>query len=127
LTIPLHFRNPKPEPAKEHHDTAVLAYTPNPSTISIYTDGLGIDRNTDAAAALNMPNHINHPHQNLGKESSYNDLAAELTAIHLTIEMLEKVTQYTKCIIYTNGQAAIKAVINPGGQSGQSIIRRNPR
>lgn len=54
----------------------------------MYTHGLGIDSNSDAAAALNMPNHINHPHQNLGKEWSYNDVAVELTAIHLTIGML---------------------------------------
>jgi len=65
-----------------------------------------------------MPNHINHPHQNLGKDSSYNDFAAELPAIHLTIEMLENVIQYTKCVMYTDGQAAI----NPGGQSSQSIV-----
>jgi ribonuclease HI len=62
-------------------------------------------------------------HQHLGTESSYNVFAAELTAIHLAIRMLENVPQYTKCIIYVDSQAAIKAITSPGRQSGQSIIR----
>jgi ribonuclease HI len=111
------------ESAKLYHDSTHLAYTSNLSTISIYTDGSGIDGNIGAAAVCPTTSIIAHQH--LGTESSY-VFAAELTAIHLAIRMLENVLpQYTKCIIYADSQAAIKAVINPGRQSGLSIILDN--
>jgi ribonuclease HI len=119
-SIDVHIEATK-ETAKEYHDTTAPGHISDSSTISIYTNGSGIDSNIGAAAVC--PTVSITAHQHLGTESSYNVFAAELTAIHLAIRMLENVPQYTKCIIYVDSQAAIKPITNPGCQSGQSIIR----
>jgi ribonuclease HI len=101
---------------KEYHDR--MAYPP--ATACIYTDGSGIDNNIGAAAVCPKSNTIYL--QYLGKEAEYNGYAAELCAIHLGLEVVKTSTQYTKCILHTDNQAAIQAVVKPGQQSGQSII-----
>src|ERR1700738_2875370 len=82
--------------------------------IIIYTDGSGIDGNIGAAAYCLTTTNVQG--QYLGKQSHYNVYAAELTAIHLALKMVDDVPQYTECMIYSDSQAAIKALSKPGQQ-----------
>jgi ribonuclease HI len=59
--------------------------------------------------------------QHLGSETQYNVFAAELTAMCLSARIAQDDTY--KWDFYTDSQAAIQAVIKPGRQSGQSIIK----
>jgi ribonuclease HI len=62
-------------------------------------------------------------HQYLGKDSEYNVYAAELTAIQLATEIVNTTQINTQTVvIYLDSQAAIKALVKPCQQSGQSII-----
>jgi ribonuclease HI len=114
-TIDIHIE-PTKEDAKEYHDRTNCL----PTTAYIYTDGSGIDGNIGAAAVCPKTNDTRY--QYLGKETEYNVYAAELCAIQLGLGIIKDNHQYTKCILYTDNQAAIQAVVKPGQQSGQSII-----
>jgi hypothetical protein len=60
--------------------------------------------------------------QHIGSETQYNIFAAELTAMCLSASIAQD-DICKKWDIYTDSQAAIQAVIKPGRQSGQSIIK----
>ena len=91
------------------------------TTMMIYTDGSGINNNIGAAAYNATTNTTTH--QYLGSETQHNVYAAELKAMHLGVKMLENNDEYLRCHLYTDSQAAIKAVANPRRQSGQAIIQ----
>jgi len=118
--IDIHIDSTK-EKAKKHHTASRNKNESDPNTICIYTDGSGIEGNIGAAAYT--PTITRTDYQHLGDESRYNVFGAELTAISLATGMVDDNPQYTRCIIYSDSQAAIKAIIKPGQQSGQSIIR----
>jgi ribonuclease HI len=92
------------------------------STVAtIYTDGSGIKGNIGAAiydATTEQPRH-QHP----GKDIHYNVFVAETTALQLAIETLRDNHEQREWRIYTESQAAIKAINNPQRQSGQAIIK----
>ena len=103
--------------AKKRHDERIQ----DPNTISIYTDGSGIDGQIGAAAFC--PTTSETRQQYIGTESSHNVYAAELAAIKIAVDIIQSAPQsYKKCIIYTDSQSAIKSTAKPGQQSGQSIL-----
>jgi ribonuclease HI len=110
---------PTREAAKEYHDATISGHDTH-NTACIYTDGSGIDGNIGAAAVC--PTTATTHYQYLGKETSYNVSAAELYAIKLATDIVKNTLEYTKCILYTDNQAAITAIVKPGQQSEQSII-----
>ena|SRR5437762_2314353 len=118
--INIHIESTK-EKAKSHHTASRNQNESDPNTICIYTDDSGIEGNIGGAAYT--PTIARTDYQYLGDKSEYNVFGAELTAISLAIGMVNDNPQYTRCIIYTDSQASVKAVIKPGQQSGQSIIR----
>ena len=59
----------------------------------------------------------------LGTEEQFNVFTTEATAFNLTAEIVkESPPNFTKCIIYVDSRAAIKGIVKPQKQSGQSII-----
>ena len=112
--------NTPKDKAKEEHEK-LLKDNNNPSTLFIYTDGSGIGNHIGAAA--HSPTTSASAHHYLGKADTANVYAAELTAIHLGINMAGKShEQYDKCFIFVDNQSSIQAIDRPKQQSGQYII-----
>ena len=65
----------------------------------------------------------------LGKEDTYTVYVAELQGILMALQLIcieaeaEVRRRFRKAIIFTDSQAAIRAVQNPQRQSGQHILR----
>ena len=55
----------------------------NVTTVTIYTDGSGIENKIGAAAYNAATNAVTHQH--LGSETEFNMYMAELTALHLAV------------------------------------------
>ena len=91
----------------------------NAATVSIYTDGSGVENRVGAAA--HSPTMNTTIHQHLGSEKHYNVFIGEVTAVQLAVEMLRDDHEFRTCYIYSDSQAAIKAVDKPQRQSGQEI------
>ena len=103
--------------AKQRHNEAVH----DPNTICIYTDGSGIDGQIGAAAVCQTT--LETRKQYIDTESSHHVYAAELAAIKLAADIVQAAPRtYTKSVIYTDSQPAIKATAKPGQQSGQLIL-----
>ena len=116
-----HIANIPKENAKEEH-IKLLKDNNTPNVLNIYTDGSGIENNIGAAAY--SPTTSASAHHYLGKADTANVYAAELTAIHLGINMAGKShEQYDKCFIFVDNQSSIQAIDKPKQQSGQYIIR----
>ena len=61
--------------------------------------------------------------QYLGSENQQNVYSGEITAIEMAVNIAQTCqNNYKQCVIYTDSQAAIKATVKPGKQSGQSIL-----
>ena len=91
------------------------------TTVTIYTDGSGIENKIGAAAYNLSTNEVSH--QYLGSEAQFNVYTAELTALRLAVEQLRN---HGECLIgriYTDSQAGMKAINHPRKQSGQIIIK----
>jgi len=113
--------DPTKEVTKQHHDTSA-DYHNKPNVLCIYTDGSGIDGEIGAAAYSSTL--TKSEHQYLGKDTSFNVYAAELTAVDLAIGIVKNSNPiYTECIMDADSQATIKAIIKPKRQSGQEIIQ----
>src|SRR5579859_4482658 len=112
--------NTPKDKAKEEHEK-LLKDNNNPNTLHIYTDGSGTENHV-GAAAYSLATAVT-THGYLGKADTANVYAAELTAIHIGINMAGKShEQYKKCFIYIDNQSSIQAVDKPKQQSGQYII-----
>jgi ribonuclease HI len=105
--------------AKNEHDKTQTHL--DAMTVTIYTDGSGIEGKIGAAAYNSVTNKASHQH--LGSEAQFNVYTAELTAIHLAIKQLWNHCECWTCRIYSDSQAAIQAIDHPRKQSGQTIIR----
>ena len=105
--------------AKNLHDK--MQENTSPTTVSIYTDGSGIANKIGAALYNSSTNEAAHQH--LGKDTKYNVFAAEVTALQMVAQYLHDESKCTTSNIYTDSQAAIKAINNPCRQSGQAIIK----
>jgi len=108
---------PNKKAAKASHDQTIH----DSDTISIYTDGSGIDGHIGAAAY--SPTTSQTQRLYLGSEANYNVYTAEISALELATTIAKEAPpNYTKCVIYVDSQAAIKGIIKPHKQSGQTII-----
>ena len=105
--------------AKDQHDKTQVHS--DAMTVTIYTDGSGIKGKIGAAAFNSATNESSHQH--LGSETQFNVYTAELTALHLAVKQLWNHSHYWTHRIYTDSQAAIKAIDHPRRQSGQTIIK----
>ena len=94
----------------------------NSTTTTIYTDGSGIKGKVGAATYNPTTNSITQQH--LGSEAQYNVFTAEVAALTSAAETLREDNEHMECHIYTDSQAAAKAIDNPRRQSGQSIIKQ---
>src|SRR5436190_4719934 len=114
--------HPTKDEAKAYHDRTAHINLADPTTICIYTDGSGI--NGCIGAAAHSPTLAITIQQYLGTDKQYTVYCTELSAIHLAITMLENDTQKrNKCVIYSDSQAGIKAVVKPEKQSGQATLQ----
>ena len=105
--------------AKAKHDE-LQKRTPCPT---IYTDGSGIQGKV-GAATYNSGTSL-AMRQHLGSDRHYNVFAAEVYALSMAAKAITECSdQKTRTYrIFTDSQAAIKAINNPQRQSGQSIIK----
>ena len=105
------------EAAKLLHENTMC----NDDTLYVYTDGSGIDGQVGAAAY--SPTTLSTKQQYLGSENQHNIYSAELTGIEIAVNIAQTCqNNYKQCVIYADSQAAIKATVKPGRQSGQSIL-----
>ena len=91
------------------------------TTVTIYTDGSGIEGKIGAAAYNSVTNEASH--QYLGSKAQFSVFTTELTAVHLAIKQLWNHYECRTCRIHFDSQAAIKAIDHPRRQSGQTIIK----
>ena len=106
--------------AKAMHDK-ILQNTCLGTTRYIYTDGSGIQGKIGAATFEPATNTATQQH--LGGENHFNVFAAEASALATAAELALHSNWPKRNIIFTDSQAAAKAVDNPWRQSGQSIIK----
>lgn len=106
------------ETAERRHEQLTAGPAP---TLAIYTDRSGINGKVGAAAValtLNV-----HAQAYLGRETTATVYAAELVGMLMGIEIATK-SNRGRASIFTDNQAALKALKNPKRPSGQYIIRR---
>src|SRR5579859_6946579 len=100
--------------AKAKHD----ATQHKQNMLCIYTDGSGIDGHVEATAFC--PNTSQTTLQYLGSEEHHNVCSAEPRVFELAADITQTShLSFTKYVIYTDSQAAIKGINNPNKQSVQ--------
>jgi ribonuclease HI len=122
-----HIDSSAEEAIKRHDNT-------DSQSLCIYTDGSGIDGHVGAAAvALNMPvvDVLAKRTAYMGTTTTSTVYAAELRGIELGLQIAfdvhVKINTSGKCIIFTDNQAAIRAMANPKCPSGQYVLVRAVR
>ena len=103
--------------AKATHDRT-LKQAKQETTTVLYTDGSGIQGRVGAAVVEPATKARHQKH--LGNDTQYNVFAAETLALATAAKYLKS----ENTIIFTDSQAAIKAIDNPRNQSGQAIIKQ---
>jgi ribonuclease HI len=106
------------EAAEQRHEQLTAGPVP---TLAIYTDGSGVHGKVGAAAvapALNA-----HAQAYLGRQTTATVYAAELVGMLIGVEMATR-SNRGRVLIFTDNQAALKALRNPKRPSGQYILRR---
>ena len=96
--------------------------TNNSSILRVYTDGSGINKKVGVAAVAPQ---IQSVHKGfMGPESEATVYSAEVYGIIMALLLIAAHHQYSKAIIFTDNQAAIRSIHSPGGQSGQYLLAR---
>jgi hypothetical protein len=104
------------ETAIEAH-RAILNRAPRP--IALYTDGSGINGRVGAAAIC--PKYQISRSSYMGQQSESTVYVAELQGILLALVIILQ-RQMQHAVIFTDNQATLQALRNPGSQSGQYIL-----
>ena len=113
LDVKIHIDYTKTDAEKYHNKITNITLSQN--KLTIYTNGSGIEGNIGATT-----NETPTP----WGETTHNIYAAELEA-GMTLDIAkESDTKSTKCEVWADNQAAIKAVAKARQQSGQQIIKR---
>ncbi|EKG09000.1 hypothetical protein MPH_14030 [Macrophomina phaseolina MS6] len=91
-------------------------------TLAIYTDGSAIDGHVGAAATTPTTNTRRTKY--MGTVKSTTVFAAELQGIIMALELAGVETAHgkQKIAIFTDNQAALRALVTPGQQSGQCLL-----
>jgi ribonuclease HI len=103
------------EIAMKQHETT----RQDQSVTAVYTDGSGINGRVGAAAVCPQCNETRSVY--MGEQSEATVYAAELQGILLALIIILR-RQIQHAIIFTDNQAALRALQNPGRQSGQYIL-----
>jgi ribonuclease HI len=106
------------EAAEKEHTRMINSAEP---PLTIYTDGSGIHGKVGAAAVA--PALRTQELAYLGKETTTTVYAAELLGILMGFGII-LTSNPCKAAMFTDNQAALKALRNPQRSSGQSILRR---
>ncbi|EKG13846.1 hypothetical protein MPH_08978 [Macrophomina phaseolina MS6] len=92
-------------------------------TVAIYTDGSALDGHVGGAATAPT---INARHTNyMGTIKSTTVFAAELRGIEMALDLAEAEAAHRKrrIAVFTDNQAALRALVTPSEQSGQYLLR----
>jgi ribonuclease HI len=106
---------------KKHHD--IHTKRPEEIPLIIYTDGSGIEGKIGAAALVNVTGE--HRHCQMGTDEVSTVYSAELRGTEMALEMAEELegdrTQ-NGVVIFSDSQAALKALLRPRMPSGQVYL-----
>jgi ribonuclease HI len=113
-----------PEVIIEDRETAVTTHskltTETKGPLVIYTDGSGFEGRVGAAAV--GPDC--HRHSQMGTEATTTVYAAELRAIGLALEIALETPTQNGVVIFSDSQAALRALCRPRMPSGQVYLER---
>jgi ribonuclease HI len=104
------------ESAKETHQR-ILSESETP--LAVYTDGSGINNKIGAAAVAPRMNIIKQAY--MGSEKTSTVYAGELEGIRMALE-IATTSNRERVVVFSDSQAALKAIRTPGRPSGQYIL-----
>lgn len=108
------------EAALEEHDKMVVG------TLRVYADGSKVKDHVAAAAVMQITGEWIVRTAYMGRSTTSNVYAAELRGIGLALELVLDQSAATgdlrKCTIYSDNQAAVRALADPKCSSGQYIL-----
>lgn len=123
---PLTQIDPSSEAAIQQHDTVDQS-----TALCIYIDGSGVDGHVGAAAVaplLQSDNFNCNRTEFMGKSSTSTVYAAELQAFVLpcsiALDAFATPNTWSRCVIFTDSQAALQAIAGPRCSSGQDLLLR---
>lgn len=112
--------------AVESHNRVVA----DPKIITLYTDGSGINQRIGAAAVeiftpfpRAVPSAAKVRATYLGYDTNFTVYSGELQGLKMALEMAMEDNSNRHVFIFTDNQAAIRAVEDPRNQSGQYILQ----
>jgi ribonuclease HI len=114
----------------ESKETAIKEHdATDPGKICIYSDASAINGHVGAAALVVDRIHESYSTKRrayMGKSTTSNIYAAELRGIEMAFQIALDICASTNtpdsCVVFTDSQAAIRAIANPKTQSGQYIL-----
>ncbi|KAI3054683.1 hypothetical protein CBS147353_11406 [Aspergillus niger] len=104
------------EQAIAEHDTIAGQ---SQSVVTVYTDGSGINGKIGAAAVCARYQETRAAY--MGDQSETTVYAAELQGIFLALIIIIR-HRISRAVVFTDNQAALRAIQNPGRQSGQYLL-----
>jgi ribonuclease HI len=89
------------------------------TAVAVYTDGSGINGKVGAAAVC--PQYLDARATYMGEQSETTVYAAELQGIFLALVIIIR-HRICRAVVFTDNQAALRAIQNPGRRSGQYLV-----
>ena len=114
---------PGKDAAIEHHKEVIEQIKRYPDNYAVaYSDGSEINEKVGAASVMTMP-HTAASACHMGGSSTSTIYAAEVYALMEALQLIgREAPGRKKAIVFTDNQAAIRAVANPGNESAQAYI-----